>query len=187
VINAIRKIFVLSFLFTAVAVYAQVAPSVTGGQSSLWAGGEFSNFDPDYGSARLNGLGAIIDANLTHKLGVVGEARWLRWNNTNDGGELQSDYLVGAKYRLWRFRGFDFDAKFLAGGVWITFPYGVGNGSYFAYAPGANVDYRLSRKFLIRGSYEYQILPSAPNIPGEPNNGLTPNGFTVGVEYQILR
>lgn len=185
-INAIKKIFVLSFLFTAAAVYAQVAPSVRGGGSTLWVGGEFSNFNPDYGPARLDGVGATVDLNVTPKIGAIGEARWLHWHNAGDGNETNSDYLVGAKYRLYRFRRFDFNAKFLIGGVWITYPGDIGSGSYFAYAPGAFVDYRLSRKFMIRGGYEYQLLPTAPNIPGQPDNGLTPNGFTVGVEYKIF-
>jgi hypothetical protein len=164
-----------------------VARSVTGGQSSLWVGGEYSNFRPDYGSERLNGLGATVDLNLTPKLGVVGEARWLHWHNSNDGGETQSDYLAGGKYRLFRIGRFDLNAKFLIGGVWIRFPNDIGTGSYFAYAPGGFVDYRLSRRFRIRGGYEYQVLPTAPDIPPYPSNGLTPNGFTIGVEYGVFR
>ena len=186
-INAIKKIFVLSFLFTAAMVYAQVAPSVSGGESALWVGGEYSNFAPDYGSARLDGLGATVDINLRPKIGVIGEARWLHWGNANDGGETQSDYLAGGKYRFYRIGKLDFNAKFLIGGVWIRFPGDIGTGSYFAYAPGAFVDYRLTHRFRLRGGYEYQLLPSAPNIPPYPSNGLTPNGFTAGVEYSIFR
>ncbi|MGC2163063.1 MAG: outer membrane beta-barrel protein [Silvibacterium sp.] len=184
--NAIKKLFILSFLLTAATVYAQVAQSVTGGGSAILVGGEYSNFAPDYGSARITGLGASVDFNVTPKIGAIGEARWLHWFNTDDGGETQSDYLAGGKYRVYRFRKFDLNAKFLLGGVWIRFPENIGSGSYFAYAPGAFVDYHLSRKFRIRGSYEYQLLPTAPNIPGYPSNGLTPNGFSAGVEYSIF-
>ncbi len=190
VTNAIKKLFFFSlffsFLFTAAAAYAQVAQAARGGGSSLWAGGEYSNFDPDYGSERLNGLGFNVDLNVTPKIGAIGEARWLHWHNANDGGETQSDYLVGAKYRFYRFHKLDFNAKFLIGGAWITFPLDIGSGSYFAYAPGAFVDYRLTSKFRIRGGYEFVMLPSAPNIPGQPSDGLTPNGFTIGVEYRIF-
>lgn len=186
VTNAIKKLFILSFLLTAATVYAQVARSVTGGGSSIWVGGEYSSFAPDYGSARINGLGATFDFNVTPKIGAIGEARWLHWAGASDGGETQSDYLAGGKYRFYRFRKFDLNAKFLLGGVWIKFPNSIGSGSYFAYAPGAFVDYRLNRKFMIRGGYEYQLLPTAPNIPGYPSNGLTPNGFTAGVEYHIF-
>jgi hypothetical protein len=185
VIKTIKTILVLSMAFSAAAIYAQVVPSVNGGEGVLWVGGEYSSFDPDYGSYRVNGAGASFDFNVTPKIGVIGETRWLRWGN--DGGETQSDYLLGGKYRVWRFRNFDLDAKFVAGGVWIRFPEEIGSGSYFAYAPGAIVDYRLNRKFRVRGSYEFQFLPTAPNIPGQANNGLTPSGFSVGVEYNVLR
>ncbi|MGC2545330.1 MAG: hypothetical protein WA426_05745, partial [Silvibacterium sp.] len=97
VINAIKNIFVLSFLLTAGTVYAQVAQSASGGEAKLWAGGEVSYFSPDFGTDRLVGAGVIIDFNLTPKIGAVGEMRWLRWNNSSDGGETQSDYLLGAK------------------------------------------------------------------------------------------
>ncbi|HEV2465251.1 MAG TPA: outer membrane beta-barrel protein [Acidobacteriaceae bacterium] len=187
-INAIKKLFVLGCLFTAAGVvYAQVAPSVYGGEGSLWAGGEYSVFSPDFGTEHLNGIGASFDLNVTPRFGAVGEARWLHWHNSVDGGETQSDYLAGGKYRFYRWNRFDFDAKFLVGGVWIKFPNGVGTGSYFAYAPGVFADYRLKPRWRIRGSYEYQMLPSAPNIPGSPTNGMTPHGFSVGVEYNAIR
>ncbi|HTV05257.1 MAG TPA: hypothetical protein VME86_07800 [Acidobacteriaceae bacterium] len=185
--NAINKLLVLSFLFTATVAYSQVARSVNGGESTLWVGGEFSAVAPDYGSHRLIGLGTTVDLNVTPKIGVIGEARWLHFHNSDDGNETQSDYLAGAKYRLFRWQKFDFDAKFLVGGVWIRFPGDIGSGSYFAYAPGAFVDYRLMSRLRIRGGYEWQMLPSAPNIPGQPNNGLTPHGFMIGVTYAILR
>jgi len=188
VTNAIKKLFILCCVLTAATVYAQVAPSVTGGGSSLWVGGEYANFVPDYGAANLNGIGASFDFNVTRKIGVIGEGRWLRWaSNNGDTGETQSDYLAGGKYRFFRYQKFDFNAKFLLGGVWIRFPDDIGSGSYFAYAPGAFVDYHINSRFLARGGYEYQILPTAPNIPGFPSNGLTPHGFSVGVEYVVLR
>lgn len=182
--KAIERILVLGVLFTAAAAYSQVSRSVTGGTSSLWAGGEYANFSPDYGGGHINGLGAIFDFDFTPKIGVIGEARWLRWNGNGD--EHQSDYLVGAKYRLYRIHRLSLNAKFVLGGVWIKYPYDIGTGSYFAYAPGATADYRLSSHFLVRGSYEYQFLPSAPDIPPYPSNGLTPHGFTVGVEYRVF-
>ena len=183
--TVIKKILIFSLLFSAAVAYAQVAPSVTGREGVLWAGGEYAYFQPDYGGVHLDGIGLIVDVNLINKLGTIGEARWLHWGN-NGNGETQSDYLAGAKYRVYRINRLDIDAKLLFGGVFMTFPEKIGSGSYFAFAPGVNADYRLSHHFLLRGSYEYQVLPSAPDIPGQPNDGLEPNGFTVGVEYNIL-
>jgi hypothetical protein len=185
VIKAFKKVLVFSLLFSAAAVYAQVVTSVSGGEGILWAGGEYSRFQPDYGGVTLSGPAAIVDFNVTPKIGVVGEARWLHWGNRGNG-ETQSDYLAGGKYRVYRIGRLDLDVKLLAGGVWMKFPGNIGTGSYFAYAPGVFADYRLSRRFLVRGDYEYQFMPSAPNIPGQPDDGLTPNGFSIGVEYNIL-
>ena len=185
--KVIKSFFVFSLILAATAAYSQVAPSSTGGESALWVGGEYSNFNPDYGSANINGLGATVDLNLTEKIGAIGEMRWLRFGNSGDGGETQSDYLIGAKYRVYRWNRFDLDAKFLVGGVWIRFPLTIGSGSYFAYAPGGFVDYRITPRIRARAGYELQLLPSAPNIPGQPSSGMTPKGFTVGVEYGLFR
>jgi len=187
VTSVIKKIFAFSLLFAATVAYSQVAPSSTGGESALWVGGEYSNFNPDYGPARLNGIGTTFDLNLTEKIGAVGEARWLRFGNSADEGETQSDYLIGAKYRMYRWNKIDFDAKFLLGGIWVRFPGSIGKGSYFAYAPGVFADYRLTPRFRFRAGYEFQFMPSAPNIPGNSTNGMTPRGVTIGLEYALVR
>jgi opacity protein-like surface antigen len=185
VIHSIQKLVLVSVLLTATAAFAQLNRSVIGGDGAFWAGGEFSSFTTDYGAANINGPTAIFDLNVTPKIGVVGEASWKHWHG--NGGQTHSDYLIGGKYRAYRFRRFDFNAKFLLGGVWVRFPFDIGSGSYFAMAPGGFVTYRLTDRFKLRADYEYQILPAAPNIPGQPNNGLTPSGFSVGVEYMVFR
>lgn len=186
--NSIRSLLICALFVTASTILsAQVAPATKGSNTSLWVGGEFSDFAPDYGSARINGVGANVDFDITPRIGAIGEMRWLRFGNSNDGNETQADYLIGGKYRLFWWGRLDVNAKFLLGGVWITFPDSIGRGSYFAYAPGGFVDYRLTPRFSLRGGYEYQVLPSAPGFIGQPNHGLTPNGFTVGVEYKLFR
>lgn len=183
----LKKILVISLLLGSGAAYAQVAPSVSGGNSTLWVGGEFGSFNSDYDTrSRIIGPGVTVDFNFTPNIGFIGEARWLHWNG--DQGQTQSDYLAGAKYAF-HFHRFSFGPKFLVGGVWIKYPVQAtagATGSYFAYAPGGFGEYRVSRRFSVRGGYEYQILPSAPGFFGEPSNGLTPHGFTVGVNYRLL-
>lgn len=181
----LKKILILSFLLGSAAAYAQVAPSVRGGESTLWVGGMFSSFNPDFDTtSRLLGLGVLADYNVTQRFGAEAEARWLHWNGA--GGQTQSNYLVGPKARLFKYHGFSLNGKFLLGGVWIKFPAVVdASGSYFAYVPGGYVDYRISRKFSARADYEYQFLPSAPGLGG-PSHGLNPNGFSIGVTYRVL-
>jgi hypothetical protein len=182
-----KKLFIISLLFGSGAAFAQIAPSVRGGNSTLWVGTEFGSFYTDYlPTTRIVGPGVNVDYNFTPKIGLIGEARWLHWNGTDS--QTQSDYLAGAKYSF-RFHRLAFGPKFLAGGVWIKYPVvgtGGATGSYFAYAPGGFGEYRLSRRFSVRGGYEYQILPSAPGFYGERSNGLTPHGFTVGFNYRLL-
>ena len=184
----LKKILILSLLLGSGAAYAQVAPTVSGGSSTLWVGGEFASFNSDYLNVkRIVGIGATADYNLTQRIGLIGEARWLHWNGADS--QAQSDYLIGGKFVLFRFHRFTFNGKFLVGGVWVKYPVvatGGSTGSYFAYAPGGSAEYRLTRHLAVRGGYEYQFLPSAPGFQGQPSHGLTPNGFTVGVNYRIL-
>ncbi len=181
-----RFLLFTSLLLTPVAMHAQVAPAAKGGFSNLWVGGEYSTFNPDYNLHRLTGIGVYADYDITHKLSAEAEARFLGVITAQDGNETQKDYLIGARYVPIHWRRFSPYVKLLAGGVWIQFPGTIGNGSYFAYAPGGGVDYRISNRFSARADYEYQVLPSAPNIPNQSSNGLTPNGFSFGVAYRVF-
>lgn len=65
-------------------------------------GGFFSNFDPDYGYQRLDGIGAFVDYNITPKLGAEAEARFLRFNQL---AQIHEDtYLIGPKFNYHRHR-----------------------------------------------------------------------------------
>lgn len=185
----LRKLFGIALLLIPVSTFAQVAPATRGGGLSLSAGGEYSNFRPDYGFNRLSGIGVFADADhlVLARLGLEGEARWLYFNQYF--GEHEAHYLIGPRYRFLRYRGLSFYGKFLLGGGFITYPSKIGSGSYFAYSPGATVEYRLSHRWIARGDYEYQFWPAAPGIAftyPQPSNGLTPSGFSVGIAYKIF-
>lgn len=176
-----------AFGLLAVPVCAQVAPSAYREAASLWAGGEYSNIHasfPYQSSQRLAGAGAFVDFNWRGRFGVEGDARFLQFGNYH--GETESSYLAGPRYLLPRFRKFQPYAKFLVGEGKIHYPFDIGDASYLALAPGGGVNYRLSRKWLVRGEYEYQIWPSSPGFANEPNHPLTPNGFHLGIAYRIL-
>lgn len=197
---------VFSLLLLPAALLAQNPESAVGGGASIWAGAEGSSFNPDYSchsnspfscGNQLVGPGAFFDFNLHPRWGIEGEARWLHWNGI--GSQVESNYLGGGRYRLKRFHRVDIWGKLLVGGGWITTPnypqVGSLKGSYFVYAPGATLDYRLTHRLSLRGDYEYQIWPSFAGPPTyntstgaliEHNSGLTPNGFSVGIAYRIL-
>ena len=169
-------------------IEAQVAETSTGSNRHLWAGAEFSDFNPDYNKAfaRLQGYGFYGDYYITGRVGLEGEIRLLTINKP--AGQTQKDYLGGPTVMLYRYRKFIFNAKILLGGVAINYPDNIGTGSYFAFAPGGGAEYRLTPRLRLRGEYEYQILPSAPGFQafGEPSNGLTPTGFSAGISYKFF-
>jgi hypothetical protein len=179
---------------------AQSAPSAIGGNRELWVGAEFSDFNPDYGCSTnvplacgndLLGFGVVAGYPLRGKLGAAGEARWLPWNGVV--GESESSYLIGPSYRLWSSRTFSVSGKFLAGVGHLSVPQQV-SGTYFAYAPGAEVAYRYSPRVSLFVSYEFQSWPlfaGPPTISSSGqvilhNHGLSPNGFSFGAEYRIF-
>lgn len=202
----VKKIGLFVFLLIPAALIAQSSESATGGEASISAGAEMSAFNPDWACSTsspfcandLIGPAAFFDFDLHHKYGVEGEARWLHWRGFGSG-EVESNYLAGPRYRVFRHWNLDGWIKVELGGGWITtngYPAaGSLKGSYFAYAPGGTLDYRLTRRLVLRGDYEWQIWPSFAGPPSyntttgtvmQNNSGLTPNGFSVGVAYKFL-
>jgi opacity protein-like surface antigen len=193
----------LVLLIVPAGLFAQSPRSAVGGNSSLWAGGEFSSFNPDYNCSssvpfkcQLFGPAVFFDFNVTPKWGAEGEARWLHWNGS--AGEIESNYLAGGRYRAFRYHRLNGFVKLLMGGGLITTPgfpvAGSLQGSYFAFAPGGTLELRLTDRVSLRGDYEYQFWPSFAGPPTysatgsllQHNSGLTPNGFSLGVTYRFL-
>jgi hypothetical protein len=196
----LKKLLIASLMLLPASMYAQSAPAVKGGESSIWAGGEYANFNPDYGLGRVLGVGVVVDYNLFPKWGAEGEARWLHWNSNNGTTQQLSNYLLGPRYRFLRYHHLSVWGKFLMGAGLETYPalLGVdniptstpaGSGSYFAYAPGITGEYQVTHRLAVRGGYEWEFWPSAPGAAftgGAPSNGLTPSGYSAGVTYRVL-
>jgi opacity protein-like surface antigen len=197
---------ILVLVLVPAALFGQNPQSAIGGEASLWAGADVATYNPDWGcatdepfgcfKAQVRGPGAFVDFNVHPKWGAEGEARWMDWNG--HGNEKISNYLAGGRYRLVRWHRVDVWGKFLAGGGWITTPFypeaGSLKGSYFAYVPGAELEYRLTHRLRLRYAYEYEIWPSfqGPSTYTTSgtlvthDNGLSPNGFSLGVTYRFL-
>ena len=204
-----RKLLLGSLLFLIPCVLiAQSQESAYEGRGSLKAGAELSSYNPDFycpssspfscgrsGLSLMKGIGVFADYNIGSRWGAEGEARWLRWDGY--AGQLEATYLAGPRYRFYRWRALGFWAKFLIGdGAITTANYPLPSsleGNFLVYAPGASVDYRLSRRFSLRGDYELQKWPSFAVAPTSGssggsvvhNHGLTPNGLSIGVSYTI--
>ena len=178
---------------------AQIRPTAEGGGGgSAQFGAEISTFNPDYGCLRssafgcwknqLFGIAPFMDTRrMFPRTAFEAQARFLHWRGP--GSLTESTYMVGPTIGLYRFHQISINAKALIGRAQLTVPKGaLGGGSYLAYAPGGVVNYRLSQRLIMRGSYEYQFWPTFKGIrtaTTDGTGGLTPNGLSLGVSYSL--
>jgi hypothetical protein len=168
-------------------VHAQAVPSGFESRHSLWAGGECSYVSasfPYQSGQHIYGCGAFVNVRWAPHFDIEGNARWLAFGGF--AGTTESSYLVGPRYIFRRFGKFQPYGKFLVGEGVIHYPYNIGDGSYFALAPGAGLNYRASRRLTVRVDYEYQIWRNSPGFENEPAHTLKPNGLHLGVMYRLL-
>jgi opacity protein-like surface antigen len=184
----IAMLMMLSAALLRLPLVAQAVPAAYRSPHVLWVGAEFSDVRasfPYQSSQRLFGVGAFADFKLNGRIGIEGDARFLRFGGFENSTE--SSYLAGPKaYFLTRGRLHPY-AKLLVGAGKIHYPFEIGDASYFALAPGAGSDYRLSSRWMLRAEYEVQMWLNSPGYANEPSHELTPNGFHVGVAYRVFR
>ena len=185
-----RSAFLVFFLFAlSIAVSrSQVVESAEKRGLTIDAGGMASGFDPDWGgNNKLVGAGTYVDVHFTHWIQIEAEGRWLYWNNFEK--EKQSNYLIGPRVPLKRWRKWNFYGKALVGQARMTFPSFSRYNYLFSYdsatcadvAFGGTVDYRLSRKLTVRAAdFEYQYFP---NLVYKP---LKPYGLSMGIAYRVF-
>jgi opacity protein-like surface antigen len=139
------------------------------------------------------GISPFVDLDhlFLRRLGAEGEMRFLRWGGPANGAITEDSYLAGPRYDLLhlkdRLRG---TARLMFGGAHLAVPKGdAGGGGYFVYAPGGIVEFKVTRRVSARAEYEYQIWPTFSGIKTTSTSGtggLSPNGFSFGVSYEIL-
>ncbi len=184
---------------------AQVRPAAVGSERHLWGGVEFSNFQNDYVKfTRSDGIGFYGDYWITGRFGVEGEVRLLDLNSVEGsaafingrlvtGTLTEKTFMGGPIIKAYQYHGLTAYGKVLVGAAVAHYPpsltFTSASGSYFAYEPGGGVEYRFRPRFKVRGEYDYQLWPSAPGAEiafPRQSSGLTPNGFSVGVSYEIF-
>jgi hypothetical protein len=124
---------------------AQSAPAAFRARNPLSVGAEYSDVRasfPYQSSQRLFGVGVFADYKLNRRFGLEGDARFLRFGGFENSTE--SSYLAGQKAYFFTRGRFQPYGKLLVGVGMIHYPYAIGDGSYFAMAPGAGSGYRLS-------------------------------------------
>jgi opacity protein-like surface antigen len=161
------------------AMRAQVAPTGLKSPISLTVGGTASLFDPDYATNTLGGLGAYVDLNLFHGIGVEAEGRWQHLHEFE--GISQDNYLIGPRVQLmhfWRARPY---VKALGGFTNMNFEQGIGNGRFTTLAFGGGIDIHVTRRWSVRAiDAEYQYWPTFLG------GSLSPFGVSAGVSYRIF-
>ena len=167
--------------------FSQTVPDGYKSNPSIWAGIEYANLQAGFpfdSTVRVSGLGAIVSYSRTHQILIEGQVRVLNWNSWN--GETEHDYLAGPRYTFLhsdRLRPF---ARFEIGEVTINYPFTLGVGHQFAMVPAGGLEYRLGRRWSVRGTYEYQFLPNSPNFTNEPHYGMRPNGASAGITCRVF-
>jgi hypothetical protein len=197
-----RLCFLSSCILIAATLHAQSSQSAERSPLSLWVGGEFSTFNPDWGcgsnspfscgGGQLMGIGTFGDINhiVFARLGAEAEGRFLHWGGPVDGIS-QDSYLFGPRFVLFRTKMLVFNGKVLVGGGHVNLTQNEkGTGSYLVYAPGAIAEFRVNRRWSARVEYEYQLWPGFEGVPTATTSGtggITPNGFSFGFSYALLR
>jgi opacity protein-like surface antigen len=159
--------------------WAQAVPTATGPGSYTDIGVAGSYFNVNYGQQKVGGGSIYLDANLYRRYGAEVQYQTLRYNEP--GGMRQTTYLAGPRYSF-RTRNHSFVPwiDILAGRGEFDFPYGYAKGVYFVYAPGAGVDYGLTRNIKLRLiSAQYQKWPQFTF------GDLHPYGVSAGVSLRV--
>ena len=161
-----------------VSSFGQASYTADGPGTYIAVGGTFSAYESDYGKRLMGGPTVFVDGNLYRRIGIEAKASWLNYH-TDDGTKEQT-YLIGPKISL-KGRTVRPYAKLLAGRGEFEFPFGYAHGSYFVAAPGAGLDWRVSRSRLsIRViDFEYQIWPGFSYGP------LHPYGASMGLSWRV--
>jgi hypothetical protein len=179
---------ILSAVLLHITAWAQTVPSAYGPAHPLWVGADYSNIAasfPYQSSQRLVGAGVFADVKLYGHIGLEGDVRFMRFGGFQ--GSTESSYLAGPKANFFARGRFLPYGKLLVGLGKIHYPFEIGDANYCALAPGGGLGFRLSRHWMLRADYEYQIWPNSPEYGNEPKHELTPNGLQVGVAYRVFR
>ncbi len=140
---------------------AQVVPAAVGPGAYVAVGAGLSGFQAVYGQQHLAGALIYADVHPEWRVGLEGEARFLRYHSSEDVNE--SNYLGGVRVVILERHRMEPYIKFLAGMGRITLPFGYAHGSFLDYAPGAGLDIPINSHISLRAiDFEYQHWPQFP-------------------------
>jgi len=181
-------ILVFAGALSALPTEAQVVPAAFRGPDTLWAGAEFSLYNPSFpyqSSKKIQGVAAFADFNLYEHFGLEANARFLSLGGFH--GETEQSYLAGPRYRMHSWGKLQPWAQTLTGVATIHYPFSIGTANYFAIAPAVGVNYRLRSHWLVRAAFEEQLWLNSPGYANMPDHPLRPSGVSIGMAYRLLR
>ena len=156
---------------------AQARPAASGPGSFVAVGAEFTGFRNQYGERYLGGETVYADVQPHWRYGFEAEARRLRINS-NEGVRM-ADYLVGVRVQIRPGKIAPY-TKLLVGAGHLTFPFNYGSGTFFMYAPGAGVEYKIGDRLILRPvDFEYQHWENFPF------GQLRPFGVSAGLSFRV--
>jgi hypothetical protein len=138
-------------------IRAQVVPAGYQGVMRLSAGVLGSGDTFQYGSRKMLGAGAFVDAETTSHFGIEAEGRWVEFHQT--ANVHAETYSIGGRYHFvcGRFQPY---AKGLVGFANFNFPYNYAHGRYMVVTAGGGVDFRWTHRITLRAAdLEYQDWP----------------------------
>lgn len=176
---------VVSLLFAASSLTAQVAPAARVGGLPIGVGVGMSGYLLDYGPGRwMEGPVAWASVGVFHGAGVDLSARSLYIGLPSGVSRMQqSTFLLGGYYEarpILHIRPF---ARFAGGVGLIEFPSRnplYTRDTYTVYAPSGGVEVPVTDRIVVRAEYEYQFWQKF-----QGPNDLTPQGVTLGVKYYL--
>lgn len=176
---ALSFLAVFPFVTGSTPLHAQVVPAGFHSPLQLTVGGMVSGFKPDYTAHKLGGVGAYVDLNIFHGIGVEAEGRWQRFNEFRSIS--QDNYLIGPRVKvlhIWRAQPY---AKALFGFSNMNFEDGFASGRFTTIAIGGGVDLKVTRRWSVRAlDVEYQKWPDFLG------SSLSPYGASAGIGYRIF-
>jgi hypothetical protein len=131
---------------------------------------------PDYVHRTFPGISAYADVDFHTHLGA--EAEFHSIFDRNGSQMAERTYELGARYRR-TYGSLVPYAKGMFGLGQFKYPTGLTTLSYWMFGGAAGVDLKLTRRFNVRGEYEYQDWVSFPN------SGFHPQIVTIAVAYHF--
>lgn len=162
---------------------AQVVPAGRQDVIRLSAGAIGSGDTFQYGSRKMLGAGAFVDADTSGHYGVEAEGRWVEFHQRAD--VHAETYSIGGRYHFDFGRRWQPYAKGLVGLGIFNLAYNYGQDRSLIVTAGGGMDFRWTRRITLRvADFEYQDWPvfkdsSAPSVNMTSLNGSV--GFKVRI------